>query len=364
MNQPAVEDTSVLFSLQELAALEDERIQEEEAARAAARTEAERRRAEAEAAVREAEEARRQAEANARAEAARREAEDEARREAIRLAEVERVRVETEAAMAREMAEREAEHQRKLAALENDAERRRLRRFGTVGLVLTLLIGGGATAGAVSHFQSLRQRHDQSMFQLSSETEQLLRDRHDALELLDNRLSNAAARLERDETIRSELSATRDGVATARRQLDGNHPTASQLDHYEEALADFSREVSRQQRRSRYAELETVRQTLMLEMKNRKNLPSEWREAKATAEAARSRVDGYDPDGEALGAYDRALEKLALAAVGLEPVAENKAPAYKGPTTSRGATTTKPDRGDPVTGCSGKVGDPLCGLTP
>lgn len=363
MTQPAAEDTSVILSLRELAALEDERIQEEEAAQAAARAEAERRRAEAEAAVREAEEARRQAEASARAEAARREAEEEARREAIRLAEVERVRVETQAAVAREMAEREAEHQRKLAALENDVERRRLRRFGTVGVVLTLLIGGGATASAVSHFQSLRQQHDQNMFQLSNETEQLLRDRHDALEQLNNRLSTAAGRLERDERIRSELAATRDAVATARRQLDEHHPTSGQLDRYEEALGDFSREVSRQQRRSRYAELETVRQTLMLKVKDRKDLPRDWREAKATAEAARNRVDAYDPEADALGAYDHALEKLALAAVGLEPVA-GTVPTYRAPTNSSRATTTKADPGDPTSGCSGKVGDPLCGLTP
>lgn len=365
MTQSATEDTSVIVSLKELVALEDERIQEEEAARQAAHREAERRQTEAAVAAREAEDARRQAEASARAEAARREAEDEARREAVRLAEMERVRVQTQAAVAREMAERVAEHQRKLAALDNDAERRRLRRFGAVGLVLTLLVGSGATAGAMSHFQSLRQQHDQTMFQLSSETEQLLRDRHDALEQLNSRLSTAAARLERDEAVRNELSATRDAVATARRQLDQHHPTAAQLDRYEEALADFSREVSRQQRRGRYAELETVRQTLMLKVRDRGDLPQPWREAKATADAARSRVDAYDPDPEALGAYDGALEKLALAAVGLDPVAGKRPPRYTGPATTTGDTPpTTPDPGDPLTGCSGKVGDPLCGLNP
>lgn len=362
MTQPATEDTSVIVSLQELVALEDERIQEEEAARIEAEAAAERRRVAAETATREAEEARRRAEDEARAEAARREAEAEARRQAIRVAELERVRIEAQAAAAREMTERVAEHQRKLAAVENDAERKRLHRFGVAALVMTLLVGGGATTGAVSHYRSLRHEHDRDMQQLSSETQRLLRDRYDALAQLHRRLSTAAARLERDERVRDELSDTRDAVASARRELDERSPSAAQLDRFEEALGDFSREVARQQRRSRHAELEAVRQTLMLKMKGREDLPHTWREALATAEAARRGIDAYDPDAVSLRAYDEALEKLALAAVGVEPVARNETPLTRStPTTSADATTGQ-GSGSPLDGCSGQAGDPLCGL--
>ncbi len=137
-------ESSVLFSLQGLMELEQERV-EAEAADAARRVESERR--ERELALRlareeEASKLRAEEEARRREQAAR--AEEAARLEALRLAEVERVRIETEHRARMDVAAAQASHERALAALREDRSRKRWARFaiGGAAIAFGLLAGG------------------------------------------------------------------------------------------------------------------------------------------------------------------------------------------------------------------------------
>lgn len=137
-------ESSVLFSLNQLMQIEEDRVAEEERrtraeeeAREAARRDAERRaRAEEEAALR-AEEERRAAAAAARRE-------EEARLEALRLVEVERARFEAERQARIALLTQQHAHEQKLAALAEDRQKRRLRWTLVVGSIAAAALFGGA----------------------------------------------------------------------------------------------------------------------------------------------------------------------------------------------------------------------------
>src|SRR4029079_12230840 len=121
-------ESSVLFSLNQLMNLEQQRLREEEdaarrkaEAEAAARSNAERRLREEQQARIVAEENRRRAEEVQRREQA-------ARLEAIRLAELERVRIDAERQERLAMMEQAQDHERKVAALTQDRQKKRLTR--------------------------------------------------------------------------------------------------------------------------------------------------------------------------------------------------------------------------------------------
>jgi hypothetical protein len=140
----SVQESSVLVSLNHLMNLEQQRIREEDAARQTALDLAQRARLDEERRARAAEEERlRGEEARRRGEeAARRE--ESARHEAIRLAGVEKARIEGEQRARIAILEQEQRHERDLAALGQDAQKRRLQRALYVGGALAvLLIGGG-----------------------------------------------------------------------------------------------------------------------------------------------------------------------------------------------------------------------------
>jgi colicin import membrane protein len=156
----AMQESSVLFSLKALQSIEEARVREEQ--------EAKRRRIEAEWEARiEAERiAREKAEARAREEAAQQAREDAARREeaarieAIRLATIERARVEAEQKARIEAMTRQQEHERKLAALKEDAHKRRLQRsvmFGGIAAVLLFGSSFGAYFGKIKPDMERRQ---------------------------------------------------------------------------------------------------------------------------------------------------------------------------------------------------------------
>lgn len=135
-----IQESSVLFSLKQLMSLEKQRLREEEEAvrqRALAEQEARRaleRRARAEEAARlRAEEERiRREEEQAREEAA--------RLEGIRVAAVEKARIEAEQRARIEAMEKQQEHERRLAALAGDAQKRRLKQLVTGGSALFVVV--------------------------------------------------------------------------------------------------------------------------------------------------------------------------------------------------------------------------------
>jgi colicin import membrane protein len=143
-------ESSVLFSLNQLMNLEQQRIREEE--------EAARKRAEAESIVRMEIERRKREEQQARlhAEENRRRAEEaqrremEARLEAIRVAELEKVRIDAEQKVRIALLEQANEHERKLAALTQDEQKRRLKRiliYGGAFMAALFATGGGVYFG-------------------------------------------------------------------------------------------------------------------------------------------------------------------------------------------------------------------------
>ncbi|WP_437966217.1 hypothetical protein WMF04_42490 [Sorangium sp. So ce260] len=155
-----IQESSVLFSLKQLMSLEKQRVsEEEEAARRRALAEQEGRRAlerralaEQEARLRAEEERTRREEERAREEAA--------RLEGIRAAAVEKARIEAEQRARIEALERQQEHERRLAALADDAQKRRLKRLiaGGSALVVAAL---AATLGV--YFGKIKPEAEQTL---------------------------------------------------------------------------------------------------------------------------------------------------------------------------------------------------------
>lgn len=138
-------ESSVLFSLNQLMSLEEQRIREEDEAKRQAIEAAQRARLDAEQRVRaEQEERIRSEEARRRAEESTRR-EESARHEAMRLAGIERARIEAEQRAKIAILEQEQRHERDLAALGQDAQKRRLQRTLIIGGALAVaVLGGGA----------------------------------------------------------------------------------------------------------------------------------------------------------------------------------------------------------------------------
>ncbi|MEZ4440264.1 MAG: hypothetical protein R3B72_14300 [Polyangiaceae bacterium] len=125
--------------------IEEDRIKTEEQDRKAAEQEAERARLEAERQAREAEEARKRAEEEKRRLEEQRRREEAARLEALKHAEVEKARTEAEQAARMEAMAAQQAHERQLAALSQDKQKKKLRNMligGSITAVLVLGLGG------------------------------------------------------------------------------------------------------------------------------------------------------------------------------------------------------------------------------
>ncbi len=137
------EESSVLFSLQELMSLEEERIADEEAASEAA-SQAEQSRLDAEARTqREAEESRILAEEELRRAEELRRREDEARVVAAAQAELDKAKAETDNKARLEQIAQAQGHEQKLAEIKQDKSKKKLQIFLAVAAVAILGIAGG-----------------------------------------------------------------------------------------------------------------------------------------------------------------------------------------------------------------------------
>jgi dTMP kinase len=142
-------DSSLLFSLKALEALEASRIEEERAAKERARAAEERQRARIERLAREAEMRRVEEEERRRLELERARREEEARLEAEKLASIERVRAEIEARSRTELAQSHAAHDIELAKVHANAARGRYRFF--LGLSVMAMTAVAGIAGVLSN---------------------------------------------------------------------------------------------------------------------------------------------------------------------------------------------------------------------
>lgn len=221
-------ESSVLFSLNQLMSLEQQRIQEEEEAakrklemEASARMEAERAvRVEQEARI-QAEEARRQAEERARREEA-------AKLEAMRLAEIEGARIAAEQRARIAMMEQAQKHERDLAALEGDGQKKRLKRalvFGGLFAVALFAAAGGVYFGKIKPEAERATLEQQA--KLASIEEALAKAKIDA-ERTDQKMKDAQAAVERAQSEAERIKAEQ-ALAAATRAKDDAQKTLQRV---------------------------------------------------------------------------------------------------------------------------------------
>jgi colicin import membrane protein len=154
----AQQETSALFSLNELMRLEEDRVRQEHELCRRQAEEAARARREAERAAREQEQARLRALEEHRLEEQARRRDEDARIEAIRAAEIERARVEAEERTRSEARAAERVHEQKLALLAADATKSRLRRSVWVGVAVCAAL---FAAGPIVYFGRIKPDADQ-----------------------------------------------------------------------------------------------------------------------------------------------------------------------------------------------------------
>lgn len=224
-------DTSVTFSLAELASLEQERVREEDAKRARAREKEARELREAEARRREVETARVAAEAEARARREREEAVEKARMEARERAAAEVARIEAEARARLDADNAARAHELAVIRVRTEGGRRRLQ----TGLAVAL--GFVLCGGAVVGYQGAQRVAglEQTAAQLREEHVSLARERDSArateLAALDRRLAALRAR-----SMISKADEARTTADAARSAIDASAPDHGRLRAFGEAL--------------------------------------------------------------------------------------------------------------------------------
>lgn len=216
-------ESSVLFSLKELMSLEEDRIRTEEADRAAqTRAQEEARRA-AEQAAREAEEARIRAEEERRRSEEQRSREEGARLEAIRQAEVERARLEAEQAARMQAMAAQQQHERQLASIKTDDQKKKLRNL-LIGVVVAVIAIGGVTGFVVY------QNHVQTQQEIAAK-EAEARKNKEQLEQLQKQLAEQDSKVKglegslanaKDETEKAKIQAQLDAAKAAQEETKKN----------------------------------------------------------------------------------------------------------------------------------------------
>ncbi len=199
-------DSSVLFSLNQLMGMEQDRLQEEERAR--------QKKLEAEATQRALEEQRRLSEERSRmaAESERRRQEEsrrreeEARLEALRQATVERARIEAEQRARIEAMTLAQEHERRLATLAEDASKKKMMRAVIIASVLTFTVVAGSLG---FYFGKLVPEADQA----KAEQAAVIAQKEAEREALARDLQHEAERVRQAER---DLAQARDAAATAK----------------------------------------------------------------------------------------------------------------------------------------------------
>jgi colicin import membrane protein len=343
-NHTHTPETSVMFSLAELADIEQERVREEAQQRAAAERERElARQAELEA-QREAEQARQAAEVERREQVERERAEARARQAAQEraAAEVARIEAEAKAKLAAENAARD--HELKRLAIESQSGRTRLRRT-LASVIAVVLLGGSAAAwtanGHVDALAASNQKLRNDRFALEQTHDQALSS---SLTALDVRHAKLRKRAESDIAEQARIKAE-----AARSAIEAGGMTAAKLRAFGDALdvlelrADLAERVAAADRRygdlSRWAHDKGVEKAL-----------APARRAATTAHAAASN------DAKAT-AYEKALDELAATLAGAKGnarVARGRVPS--GSEGQDGSKTTTPG-----TACTNPH-DPMCGL--
>jgi colicin import membrane protein len=327
-------ETSVTFSLAELARIEEERVRNEDRDRARARERQAREKQEAEAQRRALEAARLAVEEEARARRAREEAEHRARIEARERAAIEVARIEAEAKARLDAQNAERAHELAVIRTRTEAGQRRTQRV--LGAVLGIVLCSGA-AGAFSASRQITGL-TQDVEHLREGQQALAREREQAkateLSALDRRYAALGARAQ----IRAAEEA-RVTAEAARRAVDEKAPDRERLRAFGDALDALD---ARLDTLDRIAALDRRHADLVAWAGDQKH-----REI-AGAQAAEQRAKGAGAGESAVQAYETALDQLREAL-------------------ARGAVATGPRRRTQTeTGNTGwsctDPNDPMCGL--
>jgi colicin import membrane protein len=335
-------ETSVLISLRELVALEDERVHEEEQQRAGAMRQAEAAAERARLEAAEAERARHEAEQAHRATIAQQQAEHRARLDALKIAEIEKARIEARAAAQQAAVQAQQIHERELAAHDVIRRSSHMKMMG-LGVAFAAVLGAG-TLG----FWALRPApatEDPRIAQLESQQQQLLRDRLVALDAFGGRLSNSQAKLDKTP---SDVTSANAAVARTRAAVDSDGLGDARLDAYDEALRRYADELGHAHRATRLRALSAVHDKLVSRVDKMRHVKTNLKAAVKQTEARRRAVDPAEPADDALEAYDRALEKLGLMLADAPAIAGLPRPATSATTTTTTGTTKVCDYHDPL----------------
>jgi hypothetical protein len=216
MTQPS----SLLFSLQELARMEDERLRAQAEAVRRADAEAARARQEEEATARRAEEERARAEADARADAERRARDEAAHREGLARAASEAARVSVEARARAEERERERRHELELVQARSRARRGAWKR-SIAAAIAGAACALGASAGTYQAWAAPREAARAS--QARADLAACAQTATDARAKVDGLTDQAATLSAELATARSENRSLKADLDDARRQLARAH---------------------------------------------------------------------------------------------------------------------------------------------
>ncbi len=202
-------ESSVLFSLNELMSLEEDRIQQEDASKAAAEQAEREAREAAERAARDAEELRLNEEEERRRSEELRRREEEARLEAIRHSEIEKGRAEAEHRAKMEALGAQQAHEAQLASLTRDKGKKRLQI--AVGVVAGVLIIGGVATGVAWKRNADQQAAAQAA---------LMEQQRQAQEELKKLQGQFATAREKESSLQASLRAAKDDAERARLQAE------------------------------------------------------------------------------------------------------------------------------------------------
>ncbi|WP_437281154.1 hypothetical protein WME90_11515 [Sorangium sp. So ce375] len=326
-------DTSVTFSLAELAKLEEARVREEHLQRARARDERAREQREAEARQRAAEAARVAAETEAQARREREQAETEARADARARAAIEVARIEAEAKARLEADNAARAHE--LAVVRARAEGRRRGVAHALAAALGLVLCGGAAGayGVAQHVAGLEQEARRLREAQAAQVEERESARAAELAALDRR--HAALR---GRPLASDAEEARAIAEAARNALDPRALDHNRLRAFGDALDALE---ARLDALERIAALDRRHADLAAWAAERRRP-----EATAAAQVAAARARTPGADEGALRAYESALAQLR------EALARPAAPGAPGP---------RPQVGSRQPQCS-NPGDPMCSL--
>lgn len=329
-------DTSVTFSLAELAKIEEERVREEDVQRARTRESQAREQREAEA-RRRAEEA---AEVAAQAEArARREVEQaaaKARAEARERAASDVARIEAEAKARLEADNAARAHEIALLRARTEGGRRRTQTVLAVALGLVLCGGGAAAYGATRHVSAL----EQDTARLREGQTALARERDNAksteLASLDRRHAALRAR-----TVAGDTAEARATAEAARSAIDTKAPDHGRLRAFSDALDALQ---ARFEALDKVAALSRRHADLAAWAASLKRA-----EVGAEAQTAAARVKATSGDETSIRLYEAALDQMRSALA--QSVA---APGGRLPPIRREVVAGVCPPGDPGCGLDGK----------